>query len=184
MDRRRALTAAQSMGGKYMILPYIVFDGTLIFDTGQYANEKTSVSIKFRRTDIASNVYLYGVSVSPRFTAHLAKSGYWRYGDAYPTFDTEDIYETVAEVSPTKITVGRNFRTFEEQSFTTNHTVPIGGHKPSSGVPTPQFIGHIYYFRMSIDGIMVADWIPVRRLSDGLDCFFDRVTNTFIEPIQ
>lgn len=186
MDRRRALTAAQS-GEKdeYMILPYIVFDGTLIFDTGQYANEKTTVEIKFKRTDIVSNVYLYGVSTSPRLSAHLAQSGYWRYGEsAYPTFNTKNTNDTIAEVTPTRTRVGSYSRSYTSSAFTTKYTIPLGGHKPSSGVPTPQFIGYIYYFQMSIDGIMVADWIPVRRLSDGLDCFFDRVTNTFIEPIQ
>lgn len=185
MDRRRALTAAQSGGGNYMILPYVVFDGTLIFDTGVYANEKTTINIKFQRTNTSSNVYLYGVSISPRLTANLAQSGYWRYGEAaYPTFNTKNTNATIANVTPTSTKIGSYSRSYTATAFTTKYPLPIGGHIPSSGVPTPQFIGYIYYFRMSIDGIMVADWIPVRRLSDGLDGFFDRVTNTFIEPTQ
>lgn len=168
----------------YEELEYLTFDGTKIYDTGQYANEKTSVDIKFKRTDTSSSVYLYGVSVSPRFTAHMAQSGYWRYGEsAYPTFNTKKTDEIVASVTPTRIKVDSYSRSFTATAFTTKYTVPIGGHTPSSGVPTPQFVGNIYYFQMSIDGVLVADWIPVRRLSDGVECFWDKVTNNFVEAL-
>lgn len=168
----------------YEDIEYVTFDGTKIFDTGQYGNEKTTINIKFKRTDTSSNVYLYGVSASPRLSAHLAQSGYWRYSEAaYPTFNTKNTNETVAEVTPTRTKVGLYSRSYTASAFTTKYTLPVGGYKPSSGIATPQFKGNIYYFTMSIDGVLVADWIPVRRLSDGLECFWDCVTRSFIEPL-
>lgn len=168
----------------YEELEYLTFDGTKIYDTGQYANEKTSVNIKFKRTETSSNDYLYGVSASPRFTAYLGQSGYWRYSEsAYPTFNTKNTNVTTASVTPTEIRVGAYSRSVTVTAFTTKYTVPIGGHTPNSGVPTPQFVGYIYYFQMSIDGVLVADWIPVRRLSDGVECFWDKVTNNFVEAL-
>jgi hypothetical protein len=168
----------------YEEIEYVTFDGATVYDTGQYGNEKTSIDIKFKRANTSANVYLYGVSNSPRLSAHLAQSGYWRYGEsAYPTFNTKNTNENVATVTPTRTKVGSYSRSYTATSFTTKFTLPIGGHTPSSGVPTPQFVGNIYYFTMSIDGVLVADWIPVRRLSDGLECFWDKVTQSFIEPL-
>lgn len=185
MLRRRFMRRRQSQPSlPYEVIEYVTFDGTLIFDTCQYANERTTVDIKFKRANTSSNVYLYGVSTGQRFTANLAQSGYWRYGEgAYPTFNTKNTNEIVANITPTRAKVGSYSRSYNATAFTTKYTVPLGGHTPSSGVPTPQFVGNVYYFQMSIDGVMVADWIPVRRLSDGLECFWDNVTQTFIEPL-
>ena len=183
MSRRRALLAA-SMGADYEELEYLEFDGTKIFDTLCYGTEKTYIDVKFQRTDTASNVYLYGVSVSPRLAAYLGQSGYWRYGEApYPTFNTKNTNITVATVTPTETRVGSYSRSYTPSAFTTTFTIPVGGHKPSSGVATPQFKGRIYYFKMGVYGFSLVDWIPVRRKSDGLECFYDKVTKSFVEPL-
>ena len=59
----------------------------------------------------------------------------------------------------------------------------LGGYTTTSGTRTAGYRGYIYYFKVITDGALVADWIPVRRLSDGLECFWDRVTESFIEPL-
>ena len=89
-----------------------------------------------------------------------------------------------ASVSPGSTTVSGNTKTFSVGgAFTTGFTIPVGGHKPSSGVATPTYQGYIYYFRMRIDDEYVADYLPCKRLSDGVEGFWDCVTQTFIEPI-
>lgn len=184
--RRRALLAASSSGassgGGYTPIDYVTFDGSTIFDTGLLGEDGWTIRIKFKRTDTASNVYLYGVSTGQRLTANLAQSGYWRYGEgAYPTFNTKKTDETEAEVTPTRTKVGSYSKTYSASDFTTKFTVPLGGHTPSSGVPTPQFKGYVYYFQIEYNGIMLLDWIPA--IEDGVEGFWDKVTKTFVKPL-
>ena len=180
--RRRALLAASQTGGEFVPIEYVTFDGSTIFDTGVYGNNTLTIEVKFRRTDTASNVYLYGVSISPRLTANLAQSGYWRYGEsAYPTFNTKKTDVTEAQATPTKTKVGSYSRSYTSSAFTTKYTIPLGGHTPSSGVPTPQYIGEVYYFRILVDGEYILDWTPA--IKDGVEGFWDNVTNTFIAPL-
>lgn len=180
--RRRALLAASSGGKDYTPIDFVTFDGSTIFDTGVFGNNTLTIEVKFRRTDTASNVYLYGVSTSPRLTANLAQSGYWRYGEsAYPTFNTKNTNVYEAQVTPTKTKVGSYSRTYSSSAFTTKFTIPLGGHTPSSGVPTPQYIGEVYYFKISVNGAYLLDWTPA--IKDGVEGFWDRVTNTFIAPL-
>lgn len=184
--RRRALLTAS--GGGITPIDFVTFDGSTIFDTGIYGNNTLTIEVKFRRTNTASNVYLYGVSASPRLSAYLGQSGYWRYGEkAYPTFNTKNTNVTEAEVTPTKTRVGSYSRTYSSEPFTTKFTIPLGGHTPNSGVPTPQFIGEVYYFRIYSTGYNVStkylcDWMPAKN-ADGVEGFWDSVTNKFIAPL-
>ena len=184
--RRRALLAAS--GGEISPIDFVPFDGNTIFDTRIYGDQNIYIEVKFRRTDTASNVYLYGVSTSPRLTANLAQSGYWRYGESvYPTFNTKNTNVIEAQVTPTKTKVGSYSKTYSQQYFTTKFTIPLGGHTPSSGVPTPQFIGEVYYFRIYSTGYgevtkFLCDWMPAKN-ADGVEGFYDSLTNTFIAPL-
>lgn len=183
--RRRALLSAS---GGLTAIDYVTFDGSTIFDTGVLGNNTLTIEVKFRRTNTASNVYLYGVSVSPRLSAYLGQSGYWHYGESvYPTFYTQNTTLTEAKVTPTQTKVGSSSRTYTSSSFTTKYTIPLGGHTPSSGVPTPQFIGEIYYFRIysspeNTPAKYLCDWTPAKN-ADGVEGFWDSVTNTFIAPL-
>lgn len=167
----------------YDILEYLTFDGTTVFDTGYYGNNLTTIEIKFQRASSSPAMYLFGTTSGSRLTAYLNRSGYWRYGDAYPTFNCNNTTLWEAVVTPTGTTVGNTTRNFSVEAFTTAFTIPVGGYKGSSGVATPHYVGKIYYFRMSIDDVVVVDWIPVRRKSDGAELFWDNVTEQFIEKI-
>jgi hypothetical protein len=116
-------------------------------------------------------------------TGYLTTSGYWRYGNAYPSFNTNNKNLTKAIVTPGKTTVNTTTRTFNVNEFTTPFTIPVGGVKPSTGVATPQFKGYLYYFIMRIADEIVVDWIPCKRLADGVEGFWDCVTQTFVEPL-
>ena len=167
----------------YEQIEYVTFNGDKTFDTGQYGNNQTSIYLLFKRTDTSGAHYIFGCSSGNRLTGYLTSSGYWRYGNGYPTFNTNNKNLTIAMVKPGSTIVGTNKRTFSVNTFTTAFTVPVGGHKPSSGVATPQFKGYLYYFRMSIADEVVVDWLPCKRLSDGVEGFWDCVTQTFIEPM-
>lgn len=182
MRRRALLAASGAVGETYTPIDFVTFDGSTIFDTGVYGNNTLTIEVKFRRTNTASNVYLYGISASPRLSAYLGQSGYWRYSEsAYPTFNTKNTNVTEAKVTPTETRVGSYSRTYSSSAFTTKFTMPLGGHIPNSGVLTPQFIGEVYYFRISVDGKYILDWTPAK--SNGVEGFWDNVTNEFVAPL-
>lgn len=168
----------------YELIEYVAFNNDKIFDTGYYGNEKTYFELLFQRTDTSGADYIFGTSSGNRITGYLTSSGYWRYGSGYPTFNTNNKLLHYASVSPGSTTVSGSTKTFSVGgAFTTAFTIPIGGHKPSSGVATPTYQGYIYYFRMRIDDEYVADYIPCKRLSDGVEGFWDCATQTFVEPL-
>lgn len=183
--RRRSL---MSIGGKklYDKIEYLEFDGSLIFDTGIYGSSTTQIEVQFERTRITSSlVYLFGCGGNSPITGELASKGNWRYGTGAPWFDTNAtgiIY--TAEVGPGKTTINNESKALYHSGFTsTDYTIQVGGIKTTNNTAYPSFVGRIYYFRMRKDYQQVLDLIPVRRKSDGLECFYDTVSKNFIEPL-
>ena len=169
----------------YEVIDRTYFNEDKVFDTGFYGNNTTYIDVLFQRTDISGNDYLYGCSNGNRFTAYLppSSSGYWRYGSAYGQFitGTKKIYKGV--ITPTKLSVDRNSKSISPSAFTTDFTIPLGGHTPSSGVPEASYQGYVYYFRMKHGDELLLDWFPCKRKSDGVEGFWDCVSQTFVEPI-
>jgi hypothetical protein len=50
-------------------------------------------------------------------------------------------------------------------------------------VPVATFNGKIYYFRIYYSSTVVLEWCPCKRLSDGVEGFWDCLNQTFIEPL-
>lgn len=169
----------------YKLIDRIAFNNDVAFDTGFYGNEKTYIDVMFQRTDTSVADYLFGCSSGNRLTAYCpaSGSGYWRYGSAYPTFTTNSKKIYVATVTPTKTTVDRTSGSISTSAFTTSWTLPLGGHKGSTNTITKTFQGYVYYFRMKHGDMQLLDWYPCRRLYDGIEGFWDCVTQTFVEPL-
>ena len=169
----------------YEIIDHVTFNNDKGFDTGYYGDEQTYIDVLFQRTDTSGADYLFGCSSGNRITAYLTSSGtgYWRYGNAYKAFNvsTKKIYN--AAVSPTSIYVDNNGGSISPIAFTTSFTLPLGGHKGSSGAITKNYQGYVFYFRMKHGVEDLLDWHPCRRLSDGVEGFWDCVTQTFVEPV-
>ena len=168
----------------YEIIERVAFDNDKGFDTGFYGNEKTSIDVLFQRTDTSGADYLYGCSTGSRITAYLTSSGtgYWRYGNAYKALNasTKKIYK--ATVTPTSIYVDASGGSISPDAFTTTWTLPLGGHKDSSGNITKNYQGFVYYFRMRHGDTLLLDWYPCKRKSDGVEGFWDCVSQSFVPP--
>lgn len=168
----------------YEIIDRVYFNNDKAFNTGYYGNNTTSIDVMFQRTSTSSAAYLFGTTQGNRLTGYLSSgSAYWRYGNAYPTFATatQKIYKAV--VTPGKTTVDDTSKTFTVNEFTTSDTIPVGGYKSGTNPITKHYIGYIYYFRMWHGDTLLVDWYPCRRLSDGVEGFWDCVKQTFIESI-
>ena len=168
----------------YEIIDRVYFNKNKAFNTGYYGNNTTSIDVMFQRTSISAAAYLFGLTQGNRLTGYLSSgAAYWRYGNAYPTFATATLKIYKGVVTPGKTTVDDTSKTFTVNEFTTTEPIPVGGYKSGVNPITKHYIGYIYYFRMWHGDTLLVDWYPCRRLSDGVEGFWDCVTQTFIEPI-
>lgn len=168
----------------YEIIDRVYFNKNKAFDTGYYGNNTTSIDVMFQRTSTSAAAYLFGLTQGNRLTGYLSSgAAYWRYGNAYPTFATATLKIYKGVVTPGKTTVDDTSKTFTVNEFTTSDPIPVGGYKSGTNPITKHYIGYIYYFRMWHGDTLLIDWHPCKRLSDGVEGFWDCVTQTFIEPI-
>lgn len=168
----------------YEIIDRVYFNKDKAFNTGYLGNNTTYIDVMFQRTNTSAAAYLFGLTQGNRLTGYLAaSSSYWRYGNAYPTFSLSTLKICKAVVTPGKTTIDASSKTFTVNEFETSDPVPVGGYKSGTNQITKHFIGYIYYFRMRHGDTLLIDWQPCRRLSDGVEGFWDCVTQTFIEPI-
>ena len=169
----------------YEIIDRVYFNKNKAFNTGYYGNNTTYIDVMFQRTSTSAAAYLFGLTQGNRFTGYLAaSSSYWRYGNAAPAFSLSTLKICKAAVTPGRTTIDATSKTFTVNEFTTSDPIPVGGYKSGTNPITKHFIGYIYYFRMWHGDTLLVDWQPCKRLSDGVEGFWDCVTNTFVEPIS
>lgn len=168
----------------YEIIDRVYFNKNKAFNTGYLGNNTTYIDVMFQRTNTSADAYLFGLTQGNRLTGYLSSSSsYWRYGNANPAFSlgTQKIYKAV--VTPGKTTIDSTSKTFTVNEFETSDPIPVGGYKSGINPVTKHYIGYIYYFRMRYGDTLLLDWYPCKRLSDGVEGFWDCVTQKFIEPI-
>ena len=138
----------------------------------------------FQRTSTSAAAYLFGCTQGDRLTGYLSSgSGYWRYGSASPTFSTATLKIYKGVVTPGKTSIDDTSKTFTFSDFQTSAPIPVGGYKSGTNAITKHYIGYIYYFRMWHGDTLLLDWYPCKRKSDGVEGFWDCVTQTFVEPL-
>lgn len=169
----------------YELIDYITFSKDKLYDLG-IVNSNHTLEVLFRRSESSSAIYLYGCITSPHtasVTAYLTTSGSWRYGSTYRNLTTTNTRAHRVAISAGKIVYDLNSATFGESTFTTPNTVVLGGSRRASGSLSKGYQGRVYYFRITQDTTAIKDWYPCKRLSDGVEGFWDCVSQTFIEPI-
>ena len=177
-----------SITDDYELIDRVTFNKDKVFDTCYQGNNTTYIDVMFQRTDTSAACYLYGCSPSnkARLTAYLSSGGSWRYGTTLSkTFTITDTYIYIGRVTPSSITVNGTKQSYTSSSFTTVQNIPLGGNRNSetSDAVTKSYKGYVYYFSMKHGSTLLLDWYPCRRKSDGMEGFWDCVTQSFVEPI-
>lgn len=170
-------------------IEYIQFAKDKIFDTGIFVEQDMTLEVKFAKGGTVSVAqYMYGVITSPHkasVTAYLTASGAWRWGATSRNTTINDAKIREVSIANGKLIINGKSHTFSKSSaFKTPYTLPIGGVRSASGTLSPTFTGVIYYFRLKKGDNYILDLTPVRRNSDGVECFWDNVSQTFIEPMS
>ena len=177
--------AEMNLGSEYEAIDYVTFNADKLYDAGIIDNTY-KIEVLFERTNTSGTPYLYGVITSPHtasVTAYLTSGGSWRFGSSYKglTTNTSKMYKV--EISNGTCVFDFTSSTFTKSTFTTPDTLMVGGSRAASGSTSKSYKGLIYYFRIKQGNDYVVDWYPCKRLSDGVEGFWDCVSQTFVEPI-
>lgn len=168
----------------YELLDYVTFNADKIFDAGIIEKSYTIESLWSRDTT-SSSQYMYGIVTSPHtasVTAYLG--GTWRWGNQGSSLTFNDKNQHYTRHYDANIYYDGSTRAYSKASaFTTPDTLIVGGRRGSDGVAVATFNGKIYYFRIYEGTTVMLEWYPCKRLSDGVEGFWDCVTQTFVEPI-
>lgn len=173
---------------EYSILDTIDFNADKIYDTNIYINEKCVIETKIQNGEpVTTSKYMYGVLTTGNtesVAAYLARSGVWRFGTPSRSVNTQDFDEHILIHKQASVTKDRTSysNSGTANSFVTPYTLPIGGSISATGVYSKSFIGKIFYIKITEGDSLLLYWIPVRR-NDGVEGFWDCVTQSFVEPM-
>ena len=174
-----------NINNEYEVIDYVTFNADKLYDAG-IIDSTQKIEVLFERTNTSGTPYLYGIVTSPHtasVTACLTSNGAWRFGSSYRglTTNTSKMYKV--EISNGTCVLDFTSSTFTKSTFTTPGTLIVGGSRAASGSTSKSYKGLLYYFRVKKGSSSIIDWYPCRRISDGVEGFWDCVTQTFVEPI-
>lgn len=170
----------------YEVIDYVTFAKNKLYDLG-IVNSNQTIEVMFARSEKSTTPYLYGCVTSPHtasVSAYLSSGGAWRFGSSYKGLNTNNTF--INRVIIANGTTNYNFTagTFTKSTFTTPDTVVLGGYRAASGALTKNYQGKVYYIRITQGDTPIIDYHPCKRLSDGVEGFWDCVSQIFIEPMS
>ena len=170
----------------YEILEYTTFNADNLYDLG-IVKSTYELEVLFQRSESKATPYLYGIVTSPHtasVTAYMSSGGSWRWGNAYKGISTNNLNEWRVRIKNGNALYNGTSSNFTKNTFTTPDTVVLGGYRSASGSLIKGYNGKVFYIRIHESGDYILDWYPCRRLSDGVEGFWDCVSQTFIEPMS
>lgn len=170
----------------YELIDYVTFSKNKLYDLG-IISSTDKIEVMFARNETTSTNYMYGVVTSPHtasVTAYLSSGGAWRFGSSYKGITMTDKSIHRVEIYNGNIVYDFTTGTFTKSTFTTPNTAVLGGYRTASDSLSKTYQGKIYYFRIYNNNELRLDWFPCKRLSDGVEGFWDCVTQSFVEPIS
>lgn len=176
---------ALNMSSDYEAIDYVTFSKNKLYDLGIVNNNQT-LEVMFARSEKSSTPYLYGCVTSPHtasVSAYLSSGGSWRFGSSYKGLNMNDTLIHRVIISSGKTEADFTSGTFTKSTFTTPDTVVLGGYRAAPGTLTKTYQGRVYFIRITQGDTPIIDYYPCKRLSDGVEGFWDCVSQTFIEPM-
>lgn len=173
------------MSSDYEAIDYVTFSKNKLYDLGIVNNDQT-LEVMFARSEKSSTPYLYGCLTNQHtatVSAYLSSGGSWRFGSSYKGLTMNDTLIHRVIISNGKTEADFTSGTFTKSTFTTPNTVVLGGYRAASGSLTKNYQGRVYFFRITENSTPIIDYYPCKRKSDGVEGFWDCVSQTFIEPL-
>lgn len=170
---------------EYELIDYVTFSKDRLYSLGVVKSTYT-LEVMFKRSESTTTPYLYGCVTSPHtasVTAYLSSGGAWRFGSSYKGLSTNNTVINRTIISNGNTDFNFTTGTFTKSTFTTPDTVVLGGYRAASGVLTKNYQGRVYFFRITEGEAAIIDYYPCLRKSDGVEGFWDCVSQTFVESI-
>lgn len=178
--------AELNMSADYEAIDYVTFAKNKLYDLG-IVNSNQTIEVMFARSEKSSTPYLYGCVTSPHtatVSAYLSSGGSWRFGSSYKGLNMNDTLIHRVIISSGQTEADFTSGTFTKSTFTTPDTVVLGGYRAASGALTKNYQGRVYFFRITEGSTPIIDYYPCKRLSDGVEGFWDCATQSFVAPIS
>lgn len=178
--------AEARMSDDYEAIPYVEFNKDKLYDIG-VVNDKYTIDVMFKRSESSTSPYLYGCLTSDNkasVSAYLTSGGYWRYGAGSQALNTNNTNINRTIISNGKSEYNFTSGTFTASTFTTPYTVVLGGCRSASNTLYKYYIGNIYFIRINEGDVPIIDYYPCRRKSDGVEGFWNCVSQKFVEPMN
>lgn len=170
---------------EYELIDYVTFSKNKLYDLGIVKSTYT-LEVMFKRSESKATPYLYGILTSPNtasVTAYMSVGGAWRFGSSYKGLSTDNTNTNYTIIKNGSTNFNFTAGTFTKSTFTTPDTVVLGGYRVASGSLTKNYQGRVYFFRINEGSTPIIDYYPCKRLSDGVEGFWDCVAQTFIAPL-
>ena len=189
--------SAGTWNGKYSQLEYLESDGRQYIDTGFIPNKQSRMIIDFyvNRSEkpwiaYVGNTTAFGViqSTNTASTSFLVyngsnsdSSGFWRvgsiYGDGVGRYTVDINKNNVTIRASNGSTVSNTFSSGANYQLTTSLYL-FGGDRDGSLMQSEGARVRIYSVKLYDDDVLVRDFVPVRRNSDGVLGMYDKVSGT------
>ena len=169
----------------YELIDYVTFSKNKLYDLGIVKSTYT-LEVMFKRSESSGTPYLYGIVTNPHtasVTAYMSSGGAWRFGAYYKGLSTNNTNTNYTIIKSGNVNFNFTSGSFTKSTFTTPNTVVLGGYRAASGSLTKNYQGRVYFFRINEGSTPIIDFYPCKRLSDGVEGFWDCVSQTFIEPM-
>lgn len=199
MRRRMCMNNKRLVPKEYEVCEYIENTSTAYIDSGFIPNQDTRVIVKYRLREyrfVNEMGWLFGIR--PTYNSYN-KSFYFSPSSSKNTkqivFSYSESYvnqevglsvgvDYVADFNKNKAYLnGTLLKTFNNKKFSAGKNLYVLGAKdfyynPDGNILTFRY-GVVYYCQIYDNGVLVRDYIPVRRKSDGKYGLFDKVNKTF-----
>lgn len=175
----------------YTELAYIESTGEQHIDTGIAAKSGIEVYLDHEFVKIKSTASILCGAINEYagkriYVAH--SKGILGYGNAYNTSFSPEVgirYDMYAKLYAGEQTVVVNDTTIARRTMESEVDTRLTAYlfACNTGITSSFGTAKIYSCRILTDGVLVRDFVPCRRNSDGVVCMYDRVTKTFFENL-
>lgn len=164
----------------YEELEYIKGTGTQYIDTGFIPTDNTKIKLKIKDITTNDKMIISATSdwSSNRFllTYYSNALRWYLHGEVYKRVDTNSINEVEAYRGYYKVNDEVISNDTTSKTLTNLTNIFIWG---SSYLENRNNGFKLYYFQIYDNEVLIRDFIPVRRKSDGEVCLYDKVSKQF-----
>lgn len=168
----------------YERIKYIESNGSSYIDTGIYGSNLLDIEISI--SQIGNTAAFFLIS---RVSPYERTYGVVKQPDSRMRFDYYNNINHIGNFINKRITIRKSgldiyvnnvfSKRLSEYKFTTPSTLLMFGILQGSIVNATQAGGKIYFLKMKENGMLVRDFIPVKRKSDGVIGMYDLVGRKF-----